>query len=408
MYNVTKGQGAQALDYNVVVGLFEGKCVETSSDLEPEPGSGLLDIEVSPGTFYVGGEPVEFDGGSVTLEDGDPDPRKDVVYVSDSGTLGVETGEYESARPTDKEGFDTYRPSPEAEVDGLVICEVDVEAEAEYVTEENILDRRFTREQIMTVSYKALVNSLQVSQIHGDIINNTDSPPLTKIDGPNLLVNDKGELEAPVVEGSELEDHDHSGTTEGGEEIFPQKVGDTSNPVESVHTEETHTKIHGFGFPDGSQFQKEPIKHVVDGDQDVLLDEQFDVSEYDGIHIVGNRVANDTIYASLNDSTEDGQYKNFYPIPNEEQDARRIRVQWGNSRGASFQFTMLWPNTFSNRGMSWFGWGGQPDFNPQRMMRCGMVNDRTGLTPVETFELFELDDGNKNDLYVFGLKMGGL
>lgn len=261
MFKIEQAQGAQALDYNILVNLFEGNCVKSSRDLEPNSGTGLLEIAISSGEFYLHGEAIEFDGGTVELEEGGDGDRKDVIYVTSGGSLSVEEGVEEPRDPSDREGFETFRPSPTdfTDVNGLVICEVIVEEGAEYVTEEAILDRRFTRNEMAAVTSKIVTNSLTISELGGDIIQESGAPPISRIDGPNLKVNDYGELEAPATDADALlEDHDHSGTEHGGDTLRPRVVGTTDDPAEQVVTDELDAESASIEELNSNIFIAEP------------------------------------------------------------------------------------------------------------------------------------------------------
>lgn len=160
MLQITNEQGIVALDPGLIIQMVEGHCVAGSSDLTPAPGAGDMEVEVDPGTFYLGEQEVDYAGGSVTLDTGDSDPRKDLITVGTDGALDVFKGTPASTRPSDEVREATWQPSP---VDvtgytGLPIAEVWVAADATAIQSADIRDRRVSREMLSNNWVQALAN----------------------------------------------------------------------------------------------------------------------------------------------------------------------------------------------------------------------------------------------------------
>jgi hypothetical protein len=119
-----------------------------------------MEVDISSGTFYLGEQEVDFGGGSVTLETGDSDPRKDLITVDTNGSLTVNKGTPAATRPSGEVRAATWQPSP---VDvtgysGLPIAEVWVAADATAIQSADIRDRRVSREMLSNTWVQALQN----------------------------------------------------------------------------------------------------------------------------------------------------------------------------------------------------------------------------------------------------------
>ncbi len=136
------GYGAQALDVNVLGKVLEGSAV--LSGCTPSVGANDLEIDVASGSVVVDGTEASVSAQTVTLEGGDPSPRKDVVYVDGTGAAQVAKGVAESPKPSNATGRATYRPSPPDlhATAAAVVAEVWVAAGASDVVSEDVTDRR--------------------------------------------------------------------------------------------------------------------------------------------------------------------------------------------------------------------------------------------------------------------------
>lgn len=295
MFQVENEQGAVALDIGNLIQGIRGFCVQDADALKCEAGSGALEVSVNAGTYYMGATEREFSGGSVHVDEGDGDPRKDIIYITESGGLHVTNGVPAPPRPDDRERFETWQPSPphEDQLGGMVLAEVWVDEGATSIQNPDIRDRRIRQDHLRVAFRDAIVDSLSAGtveidsativdavldeadidtativdavldvadidtatigtasiseaevdeadlgqmsatdatltdallhQVGGGIIQGDGSPTLSRLDGPNLRVNEDGELEAPATDADAvLEDHDHSSGDDGGDTLRPK------------------------------------------------------------------------------------------------------------------------------------------------------------------------------------------
>jgi hypothetical protein len=140
--NVANGDGAQALDVNVLASLFEGSAVV--SGCEVGPGDNALEVDVTSGTVIVEQSRHSVSAQTVSLSSANSDPRKDLVYVDGSGSVAVAEGIAEPAAPSNATGRDTYRPSPPDlnNTAATPVAEVWIGANASDIATEDVTDRR--------------------------------------------------------------------------------------------------------------------------------------------------------------------------------------------------------------------------------------------------------------------------
>jgi len=142
MDSFTNGFGVQALDIETVYRALNNSYV--NSGCVPSAGAGALEVGVSAGTVTIDGTTVGVAGQTITLEAGDAEPRKDVVYVDGSGTVQAATGTPAPAEPEGEVRRQTYQPQPTdlSGMAGVPIAEVWVPSGASDVAGADISDRR--------------------------------------------------------------------------------------------------------------------------------------------------------------------------------------------------------------------------------------------------------------------------
>jgi len=140
------GQGYHALDAQARRDRLDGYAV--ASGLGVSPGTGL-EVDVASGTATVGEtsgtvDTVNVAATTVALDTAaSTNPRKDTVYVDESGTVQVETGVADSVLPSANTRFNTYQPEPPLpSTNGAILAEVFVAAGATSLGTDDIRDRR--------------------------------------------------------------------------------------------------------------------------------------------------------------------------------------------------------------------------------------------------------------------------
>lgn len=155
--------GAQALDQNLLLKVLDGYAWIDGLDASV---SGM-DVQLTSGQAFVDASVVSA-SGSVTLSDGGPDPRKDLVYVDASGSLAVAEGAPDSPRPSSATAFQTYRPSPPdgTSISGTPLWEVWVPEGATTLQESWLRDRR--------IASSVVFESVSVGTLNGADIGEAD------------------------------------------------------------------------------------------------------------------------------------------------------------------------------------------------------------------------------------------
>ena len=198
-------EGLQAVNsenrtFEALQGTYVDNGVEVSTD-----GADMT-LDVASGTVVQDNEEHGIGATTVTVPDNNEDnPRKDIVYVDDTQSVAVATGASDSPDPELEKVdsvFDTARPSPPSLVnqdDVVVLAEVWVEAGATEITSEDLEDRRLT----LGLETGDTQNLTDTETIDAPITNNNE---LVDFEGPNLFVNQNGELEADAesAESDEL------------------------------------------------------------------------------------------------------------------------------------------------------------------------------------------------------------
>jgi len=142
--NFEIGQAYHALGAQAARERLDGYAVV--SGLEPTDGTGLA-IDVAAGEALVGGTSVTFAGGSVSLNSADPsDPRKDTIWIDDTGTLGATAGTPNAGidgEGNSAERFTTVQPEPPLPTgEKTILAEVWVPAGATSLASADVRDRR--------------------------------------------------------------------------------------------------------------------------------------------------------------------------------------------------------------------------------------------------------------------------
>lgn len=143
MLNYSIGNGYSARDAEVWGDRLDGFGVV--SGLGVTPGTGLV-VDVASGTALVGtADTVDLASStSVSLDTADAnDPRKDAIWIDDTGTVGKTTGVAEPADPAGNIRENTYQPEPpDPAGDVTILAVVWVAAGASSLATADIRDRR--------------------------------------------------------------------------------------------------------------------------------------------------------------------------------------------------------------------------------------------------------------------------
>jgi hypothetical protein len=152
---ITNGGGAQTLDIKQPEWQDEGYAVvgdvatPGSGPLAVTIGSGVLGagngaLSVGSGDALVGGSTVSNAGVSVDIEAGDSEPRKDVVWIDNTGSVRVDKGTPTGILPQGASGFESYVPPVPfpGTTPATVLAAVFVPANADEIDSGDIQDRR--------------------------------------------------------------------------------------------------------------------------------------------------------------------------------------------------------------------------------------------------------------------------
>ena len=134
--------GVHALDYNQRAWYDEGYAVV--SGCAPSDGASDLAVDIASGSIYVGGSEVSVADQTVTVTAGQTDPRKDTIWLDDTGTAQVTTGNPAAPLPRGAARADTYQPAPPlpGATPAVVVAEVWVPSGAGDIGSADIRDRR--------------------------------------------------------------------------------------------------------------------------------------------------------------------------------------------------------------------------------------------------------------------------
>lgn len=141
-FEVGIAEGVHALDYNQRAWYDEGYAVV--SGCAPSDGASDLAVDIASGSIYVGGSEVSVAAQTVTVTAGQTDPRKDTIWLDDTGTAQVTTGNPAAPLPRGAARADTYQPAPPlpGSTPCVVVAEVWVPAGAGDIGSADIRDRR--------------------------------------------------------------------------------------------------------------------------------------------------------------------------------------------------------------------------------------------------------------------------
>lgn len=169
------GHGADALFWNQIIDAFN----ETywSSGFDASTGGGSFEVDLTSGSGVVNGSSVSSGSQTVTLNSSDPDPRKDAIYINDTGNAQTLTGTAVAATPTGEVRANTYQPAPPDAngITGFVVAEVWIPGGASDITSSDIRDRRLPRPTYSDEDAQDAVGNILSSQFTyddaGDSIN---------------------------------------------------------------------------------------------------------------------------------------------------------------------------------------------------------------------------------------------
>jgi hypothetical protein len=180
---LTNGTGAQTLDIKQPEWRDEGWGV--AGDVST-PGSGPLAVTVNTGTLgggngalsvasgdaFVDGTVVSYGGGTVDIQPGNSEPRKDLIWIDDSGTIQVEQGTPAAAAPAGESDFATFLPAVPfpSTTPATVLAAVAVPANASSIGSAQLQDRRLTSQGVLSsLSTDSLVIGGTLYELDGTI-----------------------------------------------------------------------------------------------------------------------------------------------------------------------------------------------------------------------------------------------
>jgi hypothetical protein len=143
-YNAQNGDGAQALDQNLVLEARRGNAWKSGVDASASNGD--MTVDLTSGELLIGGDTVSLAADTVTIPSADADqPRKDLIYADSSG-FTVATGSPGVKEPSSNAIFETFNPAPPdaTAVSGTPLWEVWVPAGASEILTEYLRDRRIS------------------------------------------------------------------------------------------------------------------------------------------------------------------------------------------------------------------------------------------------------------------------
>jgi hypothetical protein len=183
--DIQNGWGAQALDVeslnrNTDSGVMSGCDVST--------GTNALEIDVASGAVLVAASKYDISATTVTLSSGDSNPRKDIIYVDDTGSVAVAEGTPNPAAPGGETGRDTRLPIP-PDLSGIAavpLAEIWVPENASDVSQSDISDR--SQDANRTVGTLDVEHDLSVGETNTFTVN-SGTGDVSVTDGDFLLAN---------------------------------------------------------------------------------------------------------------------------------------------------------------------------------------------------------------------------
>lgn len=110
---VTAGEAADALRINQIhQSITKDAYWVSGGDVTPGTASTQIEVNVASGEANINSTSVTWASDSVVLSAANNDPRVDVVYVQEDGTLTSVTGTPHSYRPNTDENGDPFTPAP--------------------------------------------------------------------------------------------------------------------------------------------------------------------------------------------------------------------------------------------------------------------------------------------------------
>jgi len=183
-FSAADSDGIQALDINQFSWLTEGYFVrfDVGNACFPTIGNGMT-VEVDSGEIVANGITVSVSSQSVTLSDGDSQPRKDIVYLDSAGLIDVAEGTPNAAVPSGEIREATARPAPQS-LEGnpsVIVAEIWVGAGVTDLSTSDLRDRRIGFEE----------SALELSDLSGEIgtgelaDESVTEPKIDSVDTPN-------------------------------------------------------------------------------------------------------------------------------------------------------------------------------------------------------------------------------
>jgi hypothetical protein len=260
------GDGAQALDQQQDYNRWQYSVVDGCA---VSPGTNDMTVQVAAGTILFGGTKVDVSAqDNVALDPADSTyPRKDLIYLDSDGTLQVERGGPEPAKPSTNVRFQTRRPAPPelTSTDAVVVAEVWVEDGVGDIASADVRDRRFESD---LAAATARADELYTPDREPDVI-------VRELDGGDYVV---------------LDDAEKITTTSSG----PTAV---ETGIDNLPTDGTLALEGTFTFTDDS----DTVQVYQDGSGDVTVDGDITILGWNATieSYIGNNRGNDTPASSF-------------------------------------------------------------------------------------------------------------
>jgi hypothetical protein len=185
-YNI--GDGADALGQNQYEAALGG--TYWVSGWDATLGTGDLEVDISSGEGAVDGTNVSTASTQTIDFTGDPDvtdPRKAVIYVDATGTVQKSLGTPQPVDPSGEIRFRTYNPSPPANVSGVVVAEVWLDAGETVLETADVRDRRVSNDAVEAVQPEPNVPNWQEDANSPLTIQNSTSGSITLNDSYDVV-----------------------------------------------------------------------------------------------------------------------------------------------------------------------------------------------------------------------------
>lgn len=178
MLDINIGDGASPLDVNQLywARLGYGVVDADTTSCEVTVNTGNLDaadtLSVAAGTVEDGGTEISVSAQNLRIDSAGSLPRKDTVWVDNTGTAQVEKGTPRERLPSDKDRFETFNPAspiPSTEP-AAVLATVYVPSGSSTIAAGDVRDRRVGAEGAGGGSYTVVSKTANYTATAGEIV----------------------------------------------------------------------------------------------------------------------------------------------------------------------------------------------------------------------------------------------